>query len=117
MNGRKFSLAILGLSIFSGLLAVGFAYGREPERAAPATRTLDAITIEGAVDVPQVLFITSRENARFDDGLGWTFLPAADDILAPADLPVLIRPARFVKDSASTDHLVFNEPATPDVKE
>ena len=115
MSSKKVSFALLGLSILSGLLSVGFVFGQEP--AAPTTRTLDAITIEGAVDVPQVLFITSRENARFDDGLGWAFLPAADETLTVADLPVMIRPARFGKDPASTDPLIPNEPATPDVKE
>ncbi len=32
-----------------------------------ATRTLDAIRIEGEIDVPQVLFITARDYRRFRD--------------------------------------------------
>ncbi len=79
--------------------------------ADPPTRTLEAITIEGAVDVPQVLFITSRDNARFDDGLGWSFLPAAADILTGTALPTLIRPTVFVIDPDPV------KPALPEAKE
>ncbi len=79
--------------------------------AADPTRTLEAITIEGAVDVPQVLFITSRDNARFDDGLGWSFLPAAADILTGTALPTLIRPTVFVIDPDPV------KPALPEAKE
>ncbi len=115
MSSKKVSLVLLGLSVLSGLLAAGFAFGEEP--SAKATRTLDAITIEGAVDVPQVLFITSRENVRFDDGLGWSFLPAADELLATANLPTAIRTVPFVKDSEAIENLSPIEPASPDVKE
>ncbi len=79
--------------------------------AADPTRTLDAITIEGAVDVPQVLFITSRDNARFDDGLGWSFLPAAAEILKGTALPTLIRPTVFAIDPDPV------KPALPEAKE
>jgi hypothetical protein len=40
-----------------------------PARKEPV-RTLDAIRIEGEIDVPQVLFITARDYRRFRDGAG-----------------------------------------------
>ena len=79
--------------------------------ADPPTRTLEAITIEGAVDVPQVLFITSRDNARFDDGLGWTFLPLSDEFLAGTELPTRVRPHHFTIDTDPA------EPVLPEAKE
>jgi hypothetical protein len=99
------------LALLVGLTA-GAAWAADPpqDQAASATRTLDAITIEGAVDVPQVLFITSRDNARFEDGLGWWYLPAADEILAGAELPAVLRPNAFETETAT-------EPAAPEVKE
>ena len=75
---------VLGL-----LIAVTPAYADDTP---PATRTLDEITIEGAVDVPQVLFITSRDNVRFDDDMGWFYLPTAAEILASTILPVEVTP-------------------------
>ena len=61
--------------------------------------------------MPQVLFITSRDNARFDDGLGWTFLPVADEILAGTILPTLIRPTLFTIDPDPA------KPVLPEAKE
>lgn len=93
-------------------LTAGAVWAADPpqDQPASATRTLDAITIEGAVDVPQVLFITSRDNVRFEDGLGWWYLPGADEILAGAELPTVLRPGVFERESAT-------EPAAPEVKE
>ena len=110
------SRALPGLLIAALALPVGLTVGAagaaDPpqDQAASTTRTLDAITIEGAVDVPQVLFITSRDNARFEDGLGWWYLPAADEILAGADLPTVLRPNAFETETATG-------PASPEVKE
>ena len=95
MNRLRIGLVLVALS------CVGLAVAQDQK--APA-RTLDAVTIEGAVDVPQVLFITSRENVRFDDGLGWSFLKAATDSLAPPVLPVRFSP--FVFESEPTPSVV-----------
>jgi hypothetical protein len=47
------------------------AAARAPKPAKKAAvRTLDAIRIEGEIDVPQVLFITARDTRRFRDGTG-----------------------------------------------
>ena len=91
------------------LLAIGLWAGAAG--ATDPTRTLETITIEGAVDVPQVLFITSRDNARFDDGLGWTFLPMPDEFLTGTELPTLIRPHLFTTDTDPA------EPVLPEAKE
>ena len=54
---------------------------------APSVRTIDAINIEGEIAVPQVLFITSRDNRRYRDGLGKNFragtLDVARSMVAP----------------------------------
>ena len=91
------------------LLAMGLWAGTAA--ATDPTRTLETITIEGAVDVPQVLFITSRDNARFDDGLGWTFLPAPEEFLTGTELPTRIRPHFFTIDADPA------EPVLPEAKE
>lgn len=59
---------------------------------APSVRTIDAINIEGEIAVPQVLFITSRDNRRYRDGMGKNFrlgtLDVARDLAAPKRLCV-----------------------------
>ncbi|MCI0453036.1 MAG: hypothetical protein L0Z51_11745 [Candidatus Latescibacteria bacterium] len=61
-------------------------------KAAPPIRTIDAINIEGEIAVPQVLFITSRDNRRYRDGLGRNFrlgtLDVARDLATPKRLCV-----------------------------
>jgi len=114
MTARTMGLSTLYLFFAASALGADPGPGTA---AAAATRTLDAITIEGAVDVPQVLFITSRDNARFDDGLGWMFLRTADEILAGVTLPAVIRPAAFAKDPDPTDLSVTTTPAMPAAKE
>lgn len=54
-------------------------------------RTLDAITIEGEIAVPQVLFITSRDNPRYRDGMGHHFRKSAMGIARSAVLPTRLR--------------------------
>ena len=56
-----------------------------------AVRTLDAITIEGQIDVPQVLFITARDFRRYRDGLGSKFRMNALEVARSADLPTRLR--------------------------
>ena len=99
------------------LVAAGAATGEEPRQDTAAVRTLDAITIEGAVDVPRVLFITSRDNVRYDDGLGWSFLPRAASILASVEMFAVIPPAAFQEESEQAEKTVPQEPAPPEAKE
>ena len=61
------------------------------EGATPAVRTLDAITIEGEIAVPQVLFITSRDYPRYRDGLGLKFRMTTLDVARSVDLPTRLR--------------------------
>jgi len=49
--------------------------------------TLDAITIEGEIDVPEVLFITASDRPRFHDGLHRRYLPAAREVARDTVLP------------------------------
>lgn len=61
-------------------------------KPASGIRTIDAINIEGEIVVPQVLFITSRDNRRYRDGLGKNFrmgtLDVAHSLAAPKRLCV-----------------------------
>jgi len=52
-----------------------------------AVRTLEAITIEGEIAVPQVLFITSRDYRRYRDGLGSKFRMSTLDVARSVDRP------------------------------
>ncbi len=63
------ALLILALLAWSGA-----ALAEEPARP---VQTLDSITIEGDVAVPQVLFITSRDHPRHREDLGRPLRPAA----------------------------------------
>lgn len=63
---------------------------------ATAGRTLDSITIEGEIAVPQVLFITSREQPRYRDLLHRRFLRTSVDVGEQVGLPsrVVIKESR-----------------------
>lgn len=54
-------------------------------------RTLEAITIEGAIDAPEVQFITSRDRLRFADDAGRMYRPLAAAILDSLRAPVRLR--------------------------
>jgi hypothetical protein len=63
-----------------------------PEKARPTAagkgiRTIDAINIEGEIVVPQVLFITSRDNRRYRDGLGKNFRMGTLDVARSLAMP------------------------------
>ena len=58
---------------------------------APATRTLDAIRIEGEIDVPQVLFITARDYRRFRDGAPQKYQTTSADVAKTIPLPNRVR--------------------------
>jgi len=64
-------------------------------------RTLEAIQIEGEIDVPQVLFITSRDHPRFRDGLREryhrTALEVGNEATWPRRLRLLAVPTEPVK--------------------
>jgi hypothetical protein len=59
-----------------------------------ADRTLDAITIEGEIAVPQVLFITSRRQPHYQDLLHRCYLTTSLDVGREVVLPdrVLLKP-------------------------
>jgi len=86
------------LVLVAGLPAQTLAAGTAAKRApAPvparkeAVRTLDAIHIEGEVDVPQVLFITARDYRRFRDGLGSKYLVSSRDAARSVAAPTRLR--------------------------
>jgi hypothetical protein len=56
-------------------------------KTAPSIRTIDAINIEGEIAVPQVLFITSRDNRRYRDGMGKNFRKGTLDITRSIAMP------------------------------
>ena len=54
-------------------------------------RTLETITIEGEIAVPQVLFITARDYRRYRDGLGSKFRITTMGVARSVDLPTRLR--------------------------
>jgi len=54
-------------------------------------RTLDEITIEGEVAVPQVLFITARDRTRYEDRLYRRYLPGRLELAGRVPLSEQIR--------------------------
>lgn len=67
---RSARLPVL-VALFAGLLATGVARAAQPAPAKPRAdvtpRTLESIHIKGEIAVPQVLFITARDQRRFMD--------------------------------------------------
>jgi len=52
----------------------------KPDRRGKGIRTLDEITIEGEIAVPQVLFITARDRQRYHDFLHRQYLRTAREL-------------------------------------
>lgn len=94
------------LPIASLLLAAAAVAADEP---ASAPRTLDTVAIEGEIDVPQVLFISSRDHLRFRDDTGAGYRPDALAVIRGAILPVRLAPAELPAAPAITDS--ENDPA------
>lgn len=78
-----------------GIVAAGFFVAVLP----PAARaegedgyvpTLEDVTIEGAVAVPEVLFITARDQVRFHDRLHRRYWPTAHEAAGRIAFPDLI---------------------------
>lgn len=77
-------LAWAGIAGFLGALP-GVALAAPPKEE---PRTLDEITIEGEIAMPQVLFITAREPYRFADLAHRVYLPRAEAARSRATVPV-----------------------------
>jgi len=87
----KFMISIwLAALICVGLGAVRVAAAPDTHRE-KTVRTLETITIEGEIAVPQVLFITSRDQPRYRDGLASRFRPGALDVARATRMPVRMR--------------------------
>lgn len=94
--------AILALAAFLAAAAppAHAAEARPPKQAAapkPAPRTLDDIRIEGEIPVPQVLFITARDQRRFMELSHRKYLASSVEfggrIASPRALVVIHTPA------------------------
>ncbi len=77
----------------AALCAVAIGMGSPgPIEAAEAAFTLEDITIEGTVDVPEVLFISGRDQVRFPSTMHRTYLTSAAELAsrAPRDVRVIV---------------------------
>jgi hypothetical protein len=57
-------------------------------RSGKGPRTLDEITIEGEIAVPQVLFITARERKHYQDFLHRNYLMSSRELCRDTPVPV-----------------------------
>lgn len=64
---------------------------KAPATPKAATRTLDAIRIEGEIDVPQVLFITARDYRRFRDRTPAAYQTTSADVSKTIPHPNRVR--------------------------
>jgi hypothetical protein len=83
-------LLLLCLFVASHGIAAAAEQGSEPaskKNADGKARTLDAIQIEGEVDMPQVLFITARERYRTMDHLHRNYVKNCSQIGKEAQIP------------------------------
>jgi hypothetical protein len=81
---------LVGAGVLNCALPVA-AQEKNSKKRTKATRTLDDITIEGEIAVPQVLFITARDFRRYRDGLGSKFRMGAKDVARSVDRPTQLR--------------------------
>ena len=93
MNKSKLIMNLLWLFAVACAIVLGSGDAHSaPSRARDkAVRTLDAITIEGEIAVPQVLFITSRDFRRHRDGLDSNYRKSALEVVRPTGLPARLR--------------------------
>lgn len=80
--------AVVGLASTAGAATPSAEGARSEARRA---RTLEAITIEGAIDAPEVQFITSRDRLRFADDAGRLYRPDVAAVLDSLRVPVRLR--------------------------
>lgn len=77
------------------LVAAGFSFVLAPGAVAAKGEdhvpTLEDVTIEGAVAVPEVLFITARDQVRYHDRLHRRYWPSAAEAAGQVAFPELIR--------------------------
>lgn len=89
-------LVMCAAVVLASTAAVAMPRGEGARSEATRARTLEAITIEGAIDAPEVQFITSRDRQRFADDAGRLYRPLAaailDSLRAPARLRVMAPP-------------------------
>jgi hypothetical protein len=78
-------IAFLGAGSFAP--AIASAETTPSKKPAGAMRTIDAITIEGDIAVPQVLFITSRDNRRYRDGTGKLYRKNTNELARSLNAP------------------------------
>jgi hypothetical protein len=62
--------------------------GAAEHRSGKGPRTLDEITIEGEIAVPQVLFITARERKHYQDFLHRNYLKNSRELCRETPVPV-----------------------------
>lgn len=88
----KFRIA-LALTMIIPYASVAVA---APE-AEKKVRTLDAITIEGEIDMPQVLFITSRDQQRYSDKNHRKYIKTCQEIGRETVVPARLQPVNKEK--------------------
>jgi hypothetical protein len=62
--------------------------GASGRRSGKGPRTLDEITIEGEIAVPQVLFITARQRRHYQDFLHRNYLKGSRELCRETPVPV-----------------------------
>ncbi|MCA9726238.1 MAG: hypothetical protein R3E12_10670 [Candidatus Eisenbacteria bacterium] len=116
---RRWLLGMLGV-VTAAALTSGVALAASDTNAAKKqiAPTLDEIRIEGEIAMPQVVFITARDQFHYDDELHRDYLRWAPEIAALAPLPGLIwivgheRPSTLFPGASSLDDPVVPLPAS-----
>ena len=95
MKHRVIALLALALLLVSasaeGAQQSAASAKKKPAAKPVATRTLDAIRIEGEIDVPQVLFITARDYRRFRDRTPAAYQTTSADVTKTIPHPNRVR--------------------------
>jgi hypothetical protein len=99
----------------AAIVVAALGAAASPVAAAPP-RTLDEITIEGELHLPQVLFITSRESTRPLDWLDYYAAPPAAEVARTTPLPTRIEviPSLDSADNAEDPELLDAPSLAPD---
>ena len=112
---RGLFIALLAALIGVAFVVVTLVHGAErtPPAPAKAAKTLEEITIEGEVRLPEVLFITSRDVERPLDAVA-AYLAAEDSLVAALDAaPVRVHVTPAVGSAAPLDPMPTTDVPSP----
>jgi hypothetical protein len=111
---------LASIVIFASVVIFGDSRAETVQEKHEVAPTLDEIRIEGEVAMPQVVFITAREQFQYPDEAHRRYVLWASDIAALAPVPSLVwvvgheRPSTLFPGESTLDDRLVPLPSTPE---